>query len=708
MSNNKDFKVKNGIQPTVYHEGLGTVVSSNEGYYLAGASYDSVNFSVSSQSSFMFDFGFADSGTKMYAQSSFNGGTIYQYALSTAYDISTASYASKSYSFANGESGFVITPDGSTLYISANTGDAVHKYTFGTAFDVSTLGSGTQVFSTSSVDTQPDKCRFNSNGSKFFLLGRANNRIYEYSVSTAYDLSTASYSNNSLLVSSQAAAPLGFDFSSDGTKLIVSDNTTDSVYLYNLSTGFDITTASYSGTNFSLASQDSVPSGVSFNPSGSKMFVLGNANNTVFQYSTALSTAQLDLSTGSVFDYTPTSDVQVTLSNPADSGTVSGATLLLEGAEATGVASTFSTTLYTGNSGTQTITNGIDLAGDGGMVWGKVRSISDNPWIVDSENGIGSNGTYNYLQTNLTTGLSNFGDRSVSSFNSDGFTLANSTNDQFNLSPETYVSWTFKKQAKFFDIVTWTGNGTHPRTFNHSLNCSIGFMATKETNASGNWTSFHRGLANGFGTGRVYLNATNSVQNESLEFLTSNNSSFTLTSDTGLNSNGVNYVAYLFAHDTDASSLIKCGSYTGSGASGNAVTLDWEPQWLMVKSATRDNQNWEIFDNQRGFSSGSNTAELFPNTASAERSAFNVMNATATGFSTGTSVLDETNETGQTYIYMAIRAENIPTITYDPTLEWPGGTAPTAPAIGETDVVTFNTRDGGSTYQGVLAIDGAK
>ena len=67
-----------------------------------------------------------------------------------------------------------------------------------------------------------------------------------------------------------------------------------------------------------------------------------------------------------------------------------------------------------------------------------------------------------------------------------------------------------------------------------------------------------------------------------------------------------------------------------------------------------------------------------------------------------------TNASGNSFIYMAIRAENIPTITYDPTLEWPGGTAPTAPAKGETDVVTFNTRDGGSTYQGVLAIDGAK
>ena len=704
MSNNKDFKVKNGIQPTVYHEGLGTVVSASEGYYLAGASYDSVNFSVSGQSSYTFDFGFADSGTKMYAQKSFNGGTIYQYTLSTAYDISTASYASKSYSFANGESGFVITPDGSTLYISDNTGDAVYKYTFGTAFDVSTLGSGTQMFSTSSVDTQPDKCRFNSNGSKFFLLGRANNRIYEYSVSTAYDLSTASYSNNSLLVSSQAAGPLGFDLSSDGTKLIVSDNTTDSVYLYNLSTGFDITTASYSGTNFSLASQDSVPSGVSFNPSGSKMFVLGNANNTVFQYSTALATAQLDLSTGSVFDYTPTSDVQVTLANPAASGTVSGATLLLGSEDAAGVASTFSTTLYAGTGAAQTITNGIDLAGEGGLTWIKVRSQAQQHALFDTERG-----ATKYLKSS-STGPESTRTDTLTSFNSNGFSLGNDSSGALvNTSGQDYASWTFKKQAKFFDIVTWTGNGTHPRTFNHSLNCSIGFMATQETNASGNWTSFHRGLANGFGTGRVYLNTTNSVLNESLEFLTSNNNSFTLTSDRGLNSNGVNYVAYLFAHDTDASSIIKCGSYTGNGSSGgNSVSIGWEPQFVIIKntSATAD---WVMFDTKRGVVTGGSAADdkyLFPNGTNSEGGGIPI-DFTSTGF----EVFDtapRTNASGNSFIYMAIRAENIPTITYDPTLEWSGGTAPTAPANGETDVVTFNTRDGGSTYQGVLAIDGAK
>ncbi len=706
MSNDKDFKVKNGIQPTVYHEGLGTVVSGQAGDNLAGASYDSVSFSTSVAERSR-GLTFSPDGTKLYNCA--DDESIYQYDLTTPFDLSTAadngiSFDTSSQAGAPWDISF--NSNGTKAVVVSNSASVqvLYQYSLSTAYNISTASYDSVSFDTSSQDISPTGGRFNNDGTKFFLMGHGTQAVYEYSLSTAFDLSTISYSGTSFDASGQVSFLPSIFFNTGGTKMYLGDGSSSIIYQYDLSTPYSLSTAQYSSVSFNVSSQESSPYGLVFSSDGTKMYIGGNATS-IYQYSTALNTATLDLSTGSVFDYTPTSDIQVTLSNPADSGTVSGATLLLEGAEATGVASTFSTTLYTGNSGTQTITNGIDLAGDGGMVWGKVRSISDNHWIVDSENGIGSNGTYNYLQTNLTTGLSNFGDRSVSSFNSDGFTLANSTNDQFNLSPETYVSWTFKKQAKFFDIVTWTGNGTHPRTFNHSLNCSIGFMATKETNASGNWTSFHRGLANGFGTGRVYLNATNSVQNESLEFLTSNNSSFTLTSDTGLNSNGVNYVAYLFAHDTDASSLIKCGSYTGTSATNHAITLGWEPQWLLIRRADAV-EDWLMFDVVRGMGS-SNTARLVPNTSSAEDLPSAIVVPTATGFNLISSH-ESVNSSSGSYIYMAIRAESIPTITYDPTLEWPGGTAPTAPAKGETDVVTFNTRDGGSTYQGVLAIDGAK
>ena len=155
-------------------------------------------------------------------------------------------------------------------------------------------------------------------------------RIYQYTLSTAWDVSTASYS-------SKTTTLLEFDgihFKSDGTELFVVGNFTDTVYKYTLSTAWDISTATSSGTSFSVSSQDIIPYGLAFKDDGTKMYVMGVVGTDVNQYSTVQTTASLDLSTGAVFDYTPTSDVQVTVSNPAASGTVSSATLLLGGAVA--------------------------------------------------------------------------------------------------------------------------------------------------------------------------------------------------------------------------------------------------------------------------------------------------------------------------------------------------------------------------------------
>ena len=422
--------------------------------------------------------------------------------------------------------------------------------------------------------------------------------------------------------------------------------------------------------------------------------------------------ATLDLSSGSVFDYTPTSDVQVSLTNPAASGTSSGATLLLGAEDAVGVSSTFSTTLYTGNSAEQTITNGINLSGDGGMVWGKIRSSADQHWIVDSENGIGSNGTYNYLQPSLATALSNFGDRSVKTFNSDGFTLANSTNDQFNLSPETYVSWTFKKQTKFFDAVTYTGTGNGAADFqdiSHNLGTAPGTVIIKRLNSAENWAVWHRSIPSEM----LQLNVSDSSGDAGGRFTASGVANMTSTTfrvygDNQTGTSGGTYVAYLFAHDTDASSIIKCGSYTGNGsAGGNSVSLGWEPQFIIIKN-TSGVADWVMFDTKRGVVTGGSAADdkyLFPNGNNSEGGGIPI-DFNATGF----TVFDtsaRTNSSGSNYVYMAIRSPFVPTITYPSTLQWPSGTAPTSPAIGETDVITFNTTDGGTTYKSVLAIDGA-
>lgn len=125
--NTKDFKVKNGIQPTSYFEGVGTVVSGSVGYNLAGASYDSKSFSVSSQATGPRSLYFKDDGSKLYISDDTTD-SLYQYTLSTAWDISTASYDSVSFSVSSQDTsptGIYFKSDGTVLYVAGNSTDDV-------------------------------------------------------------------------------------------------------------------------------------------------------------------------------------------------------------------------------------------------------------------------------------------------------------------------------------------------------------------------------------------------------------------------------------------------------------------------------------------------------------------------------------------------------------------------------------------------------
>jgi hypothetical protein len=329
MANDKDFKVKNGIKSAAYHEAVGTVVSGSVGYSLASASYSQSY--TQAQTTAPRAVSFKPDGTKMFLSSLTS---IYQYSLSTAWDVTTASYDSKSFNAGSQESqpyGVRFKPDGTKMYIIGLTNDTIYQYSLSTAWDVSTASYDSVSLSATGQDTLVTAFVFKSDGSKVYVLGASNDTAYQYSLSTAWDVSTGSYDSVSFSVATQDTFPDGIEFNSTGTSMFIIGASTDAVYEYLLSTAWDISTASYSGTSFSVVSQVTSPYGLFFGDNGTKMYTTnGNSPYNILQYSTIFSTASLDLSTGSVFEITPTSDIQVTLSNPAASGTVSGATLLLE------------------------------------------------------------------------------------------------------------------------------------------------------------------------------------------------------------------------------------------------------------------------------------------------------------------------------------------------------------------------------------------
>jgi hypothetical protein len=356
----------------------------------------------------------------------------------------------------------------------------------------------------------------------------------------------------------------------------------------------------------------------------------------------------------------------------------------------------FATTLFTGTGSAETVNNGLDLAGDGGLVWLKARSTSGyNHTLYDTERS----GT---LFSDSTNAASDYASE-IASYNNNGFTTVSSGAAYNNVSGVDYVSWSFKKQAKFFDIVTWTGDGTNNRAISHNLGGSVGTLIIKVTSVSDSWLVWHKDLADGEA---LTLNTTNSAAGYSSSIPQDpTDASFFVSSNVKANRSGETYIAYLFAHDTASDSRIKCGSYTGNGSTtGDFEDLGWQPQWIMVKVSS-STDGWILLDSVRGVTGG-NDPRLEANTSGSEANG-QIMEFSSTGF-TPLTADGKINGSGKTYIYMAIRGDGATdsAITWPSSVKWPSGVAPTTPAPGTKDLFTFLTTDGGTTYYGKKAAEG--
>ena len=322
------------------------------------------------------------------------------------------------------------------------------------------------------------------------------------------------------------------------------------------------------------------------------------------------------------------------------------------------VEDVFSTYLYTGNGSTQTITNGIDLAGEGGLVWIKCRSVSTYHDWFDTARGVG-----NYLFSNTTDANINSPGYDLTAFNSNGFSLG-PNGFGGNASGQTYASWTFRKAPKFFDVVTYTGDGVDGRVFTHNFDSAVGMVIVKNTSSTANWNVWHRNA-----TSNLCINSTGAESSTDATYTgvvrSVTDTTFTLYAGGGgissVNQNGDTYVAYLFAHnaggfgDDGEQNVISCGSFTTDGSGNATVNLGWEPQWVIAKRTDGANA-WDIQDNMRGFTAKPTTYSanpiLFANDSNAEiTGGANTLQATATGFTT-----DNISYNANTsYIYIAIR-----------------------------------------------------
>jgi len=167
------------------------------------------------------------------------------------------------------------------MYITGQSGDDVNEYSLSSAWDISTA-SYVQNFSVAAQETNPGGVFFKPDGTKMYIVGSTGVDVNEYSLSSAWDVSTASYVQN-FSVAAQETNPTGVFFKDDGTKMYIVGNNADAVNEYSLSSAWDISTASYV-QNFSVAAQATLPRDLFFKDDGTKMYIVDSVGDAVFSY----------------------------------------------------------------------------------------------------------------------------------------------------------------------------------------------------------------------------------------------------------------------------------------------------------------------------------------------------------------------------------------------------------------------------------------
>lgn len=326
----------------------------------------------------------------------------------------------------------------------------------------------------------------------------------------------------------------------------------------------------------------------------------------------------------------------------------------------------FNTVLWTGNGGTQTIT-GVGFQPS--LVWGKSRSVNyEQSWIDFIRGGT------KYLFSNGVSAESTDAN-AITSFNSDGFSIGSSPYIG-NANGATYVGWNWlasnstvsntsgtltstvsNNPTAGFSILTYTGNGSSGATVGHGLGTTPACYIVKCRNTGGtNWSMYHQSLGN---TKAMVFTATAARTSSAYWNNTSPTSTvFSLGNDVDPNGSGYTYVAYCFAQIKGYS---KFGSYIGnaSSTSGPFIYTGFKPAFVIIKSSTVTGiSRWMMKDNKR------NTYNIVANNLQIDTNSIENTDANdyadflSNGFRiTATSTSANTNNSGETYIYLAF-AEN--------------------------------------------------
>jgi WD40 repeat protein len=226
-------------------------------------------------------------GTKAYSYDI--GERLYEFDLSTAYDISTAVHNYVQYVAADtaGPMDITFNPSGTRMIITGGGNGILDQYTLSTAFDISSASYDNVRMDISRPNCNIYSTEFSSDGTKMYTLGLSDAYIFQYSLSTAFDITTASYDNISYAMSFSTST-LDLIISGGGDRLLVLDYL-GMIYEVNLSTPYDLSTASYNNVSLDTIAvtgmrADSYLYGIESSPTGDKIYIVNYRNHVVYEF----------------------------------------------------------------------------------------------------------------------------------------------------------------------------------------------------------------------------------------------------------------------------------------------------------------------------------------------------------------------------------------------------------------------------------------
>ena len=333
----------------------------------------------------------------------------------------------------------------------------------------------------------------------------------------------------------------------------------------------------------------------------------------------------------------------------------------------TTLANSFKTVTYTGNGGTQSIT-AVGFKPD--LVWIKQRSGTQVPIWYDSNRGVG-----NYIFSSGTD-AQGYSAGTLTSFDSDGFSVSSSNSE--NQNSQTFVAWAWKagntwqsnidgtigsivnaNTANGFSIVKYTGDGSTSKTVGHGLSSAPEMVMVKRLDSSADWYVWATPVMSITGSTSDYIVLNSNAAKVTAASVTNlwggnvpSATTIGVGDSSGSNASGGEYIAYCWH---SVSGYSKIGSYSGSGSNDNAISLGFQPDFVMVKR-TNSTGGWLMFDSVRSGSNPINDRiEANNNQAEQTNSGDKWLNFNSTDFEANGSDT-ELNASGSTYIYMAFKA----------------------------------------------------